>query len=207
MAVKLKGDAVYKKGLQVAYEEGEDAAMEYMERMVPREFMRNKAKIRMALREKASTAKKPKLNKTQLHPEWFERWEPAEKSLWLIGPSGCGKTTEAVLWCEVNERDYVIVCQKEDLKRVKGKTDVLIFDSYAPRGKFTRADAIELVDVAFERSVRVKYGSVTLHNTNARIFTSNVDMWPQDDSNRIGRRLHKVTLTVDQHDIVTHETS
>jgi len=181
--------------------------MEYMERMVPREFVLNKAKIRMALREEAPTTKKPKLDKTQLHAEWFERWEPSEKTLWLLGPSGCGKTTEAVLWCEVNERDYVIICQKEDLKQVKGKTDVLIFDNYAPHGKFTRADAIELVDVSFERSVRVKYGAVTLHKTNARIFTSNDDMWPQDDSNRIARRLHKVTLTVDQHDIVTHETS
>jgi len=202
---KLKGDVVYKKGLQLAYEEGEDAAMDYMKRMVPREFVLNKSKIRMAMREKAPMAKKPKLDKTPLHPEWFERWEPSEKTLWLLGPSGCGKTTEAVLWCERNERDYVIVCQKEDLKKVTGKTDVIIFDGYGVNGKFTRAEATALVDVAFERSVRVMYGSVTLHKTNARIFTSNDDMWPQDDYNAIGRRVHRVTLTVDHHDIVTHE--
>lgn len=92
------------------------------------------------------------------------------KPLLFCGPTNIGKTQFAL----AHFREPLLVSHMDDLKKLQSSNDGIVFDDMSfdhipPRS------VIHLLDNDCERSLHVRYGTVTIPARTKKIFTSNTD--------------------------------
>lgn len=121
------------------------------------------------------------------YPNEFEPDREWHKSLWLKGPAGIGKTQWALLWFE----NPLFVSHVDDLKLYNTDYDGIIFDDINFK-HWPRESQISICDIEQPRTIHVRYGVVRIPAGTKKIFTSNVEIFDEDDA--IKRRYHKINM-------------
>lgn len=117
-------------------------------------------------------------------------WRRTKKALWLRGPTNTGKTEFA----KAQFMNPLFVSHIDDLKKLKPTHDGIVFDDMSFK-HLPREHQIHIVDLANDRSINVKYGSVTIPRLTPRIFTSNVAIFTEDPA--ITRRIRFIRIQED----------
>ena len=109
-------------------------------------------------------------------PAEMLEWEECmhSKSLVILGRSNTGKTTLA----KQAFKNPLIVSDVEDLKKLTEEHDGLIFDDFSMKG-MTKEGAIHIFDVSEDRTILVKFSSVTIPKGMPRIFTHNAESFKE----------------------------
>lgn len=133
----------------------------------------------------------------QFHPVDFDflSWFNSTKSLWLYGGAGLGKTQFILSHLRTQGLTWLFCCDVNKLNEYEDQ-DVIFFDD-CNFTKFTREQCIHLLDDECESDIRILYKAVTIPAGVKRVFTSNVDIWPDDDTGALTRRIHQVKIQSD----------
>ena len=92
-----------------------------------------------------------------------------EKAVVLFGPSGTGKTSYAVALL----KDPLVCSTLDDLKRFRpGVHGGIVFDDMDFSGMTPEA-AIHLLDMVFDRTIRLRYTNAQIPRGTPRVFTTN----------------------------------
>lgn len=121
------------------------------------------------------------------YPPNFNPQEPWNKSLWIKGPAGIGKTQWALKFFE----NPLFVTHIDDLKLFNNNHDGIIFDDISFK-HWPRESQISIVDHEQPRSIHIRYGVVRIPANTKKIFTSNVNIFDEDDA--IQRRYHRINM-------------
>lgn len=122
----------------------------------------------------------------------IDGWHRKLHTLWLHGPSGIGKTQYA----KSLFNNPLIVRHMDQLKQLRDTNDGIIFDDMS-FAHWPREAVIHLVDLRDDSGLNVKHGHVVIPAGLPRVITSNVWIWPIDDTNAIRRRVHYVNVRED----------
>lgn len=115
------------------------------------------------------------------------------RALWLMGASNVGKTEYA----KSLFRNPILVRHKDGLKRFNPRLhDCIIFDDMNFK-HWPRESVIHLLDLQNDSEIDVKHGTAMIPRGVARIFLSNVPIWPDDHTGAIQRRLYTVVIRED----------
>jgi len=128
-------------------------------------------------------------------PAGLAAWNRKRSTLWLYGPSGYGKTELAKSLFE----NALMVSHMDQLKKLGPEHDGIIFDDVSVK-HWPRESAIHITDLAHKRGVNVKHGCIVIPKGKARVFCSNVPIWPDDPSGAIKRRVHCVEVKTEMFD-------
>lgn len=119
----------------------------------------------------------------------MEHWRKDREVLWLVGETGTGKTEYALSLFE----NPLLVSHMDQLKALKPENDAVVFDDVSFK-HWPRDPVIHITDVANRRGINVKHSHVVLRAGLVRVFTSNTDIWPDDHTGAIKRRVHCVMV-------------
>ncbi len=184
---------------QLAMDGDKKAAWELVKAEAPAQAVLNGRKIRDNLEMMAQEA--PSSDEDDGY-KFFElegmgRWNRRKYSLWLMGPSKLGKTEYA----KAQFSKPLLVRHKQGLAKLKtGKYDGIVFDDFNV-SHWPREVAIHLADLANESEIDIKYGTAVIPKGMPRIFCSNTNIWPEDPTGAIKRRVYTVFVSHDLRDM------
>ena len=159
-----KRDAIYAAAMEMATP---DEACEFIRGNSPRDWCLYGAQIqRNILSYYARRAMEPRTPKSYSRP--FYGGSLRERSHVLLGAPGTGKTNFAL--------DHfafpLLIRHIDNLKEITCQTDGLVFDDLSFH-RWSAQNVIHLVDLAFNSTINVKYGTVTIPAGMPRFFTCN----------------------------------
>lgn len=144
-------------------------ALDYLKAEVPRDYVLHYTNMTNTLKTVYTTKYTPRTDvawKVDKLPEDVLQRKP----VFITGSAGTGKTTWA-LW---HFKNPILVSHIDDLKRFDARTnDGLVFDDMT----FTHwppTSCIHIVDMEHDRTINVRYGTVTIPAWTKRIFTTNI---------------------------------
>lgn len=120
----------------------------------------------------------------------FQRPAPpnTNKSTLIVGPTGIGKTT----WARRHiAKPALWVTHIDNLKAIDNTIKGIIFDDMDFK-HWPKTSQIHIVDNFTQRTINVRYGTVSIPPGIHKIFTCNTN--PFTDDPAIDRRLHKILL-------------
>ena len=122
-----------------------------------------------------------------------------EKAVLVYGGSGLGKTH----WTTRHFNTPLMVSHIEDLKQFSPENDGIVFDDMSFK-HWPIESVVHLLDMEFDRSINVRYGTVTIPAHTPRMFTHNT---PNPFYNEDGD-LEQIKAIKRRHEVihVTHPT-
>ena len=149
-------------------------AMDLIMSNCPDKYILQSAAIDAFLTRRFSQNTKPKYDISKFNREAKDFGE--DKTLIFVGPTGIGKTAYAL----AHFQNPILISDRQDFGKVTPQTDGLVIDDMS-FNKWNPTNLIHLVDVEYDRTINVKYGSARLRAGLRRIITVNSMelFWPE----------------------------
>ena len=109
-------------------------------------------------------------------------WDPSKQALIVTGAAGIGKTQWALDWARHNGGTYLKCGHYQKLRSYKDQRVIIFDDADASLNEKDYSTWIGLTDVEQERDLRVLHGCVSVPACIPKIFLSNGDIRPNDNS-------------------------
>lgn len=122
-------------------------------------------------------------------PVKMAAWNRHKYALWLYGKTKMGKTEYA----KSLFNKPLLVRHRDQLKGLTAEHDGIVFDDFGMT-HWPREAAIHITDLNNASGIDVKHGVTIIPRRLPRVFCSNVQIWPTDESGAIQRRVFTVRV-------------
>jgi len=127
-------------------------------------------------------------------PAWRgpDEWDPSKQALIIEGPAGTGKTQWALDWARRYGGTYLKCGHYQKIKGYKDQRCLIFDDACASLNSQDVSTWISLTDVEQERDLRVLHGCVSIPAGVPKIFLTNGELKPNDNSAGAVKRRYMV---------------
>lgn len=164
-----------------------EEALALFARQHPKEYVINLDRVTKHIRKLGRAKRVETIYK--MGTDWRPDWDITKVSLWVYGPSGVGKTQYVKSLLTEMGKTFIRVTHIDGLKEYEGE-DVIIWDDINFT-QLTREACIHIATVEDARDIHCRHRVQHLPPGIGNVFLSNVEIWPEDETGAIDRRVKK----------------